>query len=95
MNKLWCINLPEDPFSQKLLPVPSMKIAKSTVKRLQQEALEEFPFYAGVIIAKSIYYKVWRGTPEDHAQFLSLEENKNWWDESTFLSTHIEGNPDE
>lgn len=81
--KLWSVNLPEEPDSVELLPVPSQKVGKQTVHRLKKEALQEFKI-VGQSIADSIYLKEWSGTAEEHAKFLA--ENKEWWREATFLS---------
>ncbi|HGX6724308.1 hypothetical protein [Acinetobacter baumannii] len=55
-EKLWAVNIPEEPDSELLHPVPSQKIGKQLVYRLKKEALQAFP-KVGHSIADSITFK--------------------------------------
>lgn len=79
---LWAVNIPEEPDSELLHPVPTQKIGKQLAYRLKKEALQVFPT-VGQCIADSITLERWNGTREDHAKY--LQENKNWWNDTTFL----------
>lgn len=78
----FAVNIPEEPDSELLHPVPSQKIGKQLVYRLKKEALQAFPT-VGQCIADSITFEEWQGSKEDHEKY--LQENKNWWLETTFL----------
>lgn len=83
MEKLWAVNIPEEPDSSPILyPVPTQKIGKQLVYRLKKEALQAFP-KVGQYIADSVTLEEWQGSKEDHAKY--LQENKNWWNDTTFL----------
>lgn len=86
MEKLWSVNIPEEPDSTLLHPVPSQKIGKQLVYRLKKEALKQFP-KAGQCIADSITLEIWDGTEEDHKKY--LQENKEWWNKTTFLDDEV------
>ncbi|HDX6066943.1 hypothetical protein [Acinetobacter baumannii] len=80
---LWCVNIPEEPESSPILhPVPTQKIGKQLVYRLKKEALQAFPT-VGQCIADAITFEEWQGSKEDHEKY--LQDNKNWWLETTFL----------
>ena len=82
-NKLWAVNIPEEPDSEDILyPVPSEQIGLITVKRLQAEAIIQFP-NVGESIANAVTLEEWNSTAEEHANYLA--NNTNWWDETTFL----------
>lgn len=81
-QKLWAVNIPEEPESELLLPIPTQKIGKQLVYRLKKEALQQFPT-VGQCIADAITLEEWSGTQEDHAKY--LQENKEWWHDTTFL----------
>ncbi|WP_334412848.1 hypothetical protein [Acinetobacter pittii] len=81
-TKLWAVNIPEEPDSELLHPVPSQKIGKQLVYRLKKEALQAFPT-VGQCIADAITFEEWQGSKEDHEKY--LQENKNWWLETNFL----------
>ena len=83
MEKLWAVNIPEEPDSAEMLyPVPSKEVGEKLVERLKNEALQVFP-KVGQCIADSITLEEWNGSPEEHAKYMI--ENQNWWDEETFL----------
>ncbi len=86
MEKLWCVNIPEEPDSILLHPVPSQKIGKQLVFRLKKEALKRFP-KVGQCIADSITLEIWEGSQEDHKRH--LQENKEWWNQTTFLDDEV------
>lgn len=80
---LWCVNIPEDPYSEEMLyPVPSNEIGGQIVSRLKNEALKAFP-KVGDVIADSITLEQWKETQAEHEKFLS--ENPSWWNTTTFL----------
>lgn len=81
-EKLWAVNIPEEPDSVLLHPVPTQKIGKQLVYRLKKEALQAFP-KVGQSIADAISLEEWQGSKEDHEKY--LQENSNWWLETTFL----------
>lgn len=81
-EKLWAVNIPEEPDSVLLHPVPTQKIGKQLVYRLKNEALQAFP-KVGQSIADAISLEEWQGSKEDHEKY--LQENSNWWLETTFL----------
>jgi hypothetical protein len=42
-NKLWAVNIPEEPDSEEILyPVPSKELGEQVVQRLRKEAIEAF-----------------------------------------------------
>ncbi|MCH2004082.1 MULTISPECIES: hypothetical protein [Acinetobacter] len=83
MDKLWAVNIPEEPDSAEMLyPVPSKEVGEKLVERLKNEAIQVFP-KVGQCIADSIILEEWNGSPEEHTKYLS--ENQNWWDEETFM----------
>ena len=65
IEKLWAVNIPEEPDSTLLHPVPSQKIGKQLVYRLKKEALQQFP-KVGQCIADAITLEIWDGVGEDH-----------------------------
>ncbi|HAV3458133.1 hypothetical protein [Acinetobacter baumannii] len=81
-EKLWAVNIPEEPDSVLLHPVPTQKNGKQLVYRLKKEALQAFP-KVGQSIADAISFEEWQGSKEDHEKY--LQENNNWWLETTFL----------
>lgn len=81
-QKLWAVNIPEEPESELLHPIPSKEMGEQLVNRLQSEALETFPT-VGQCIADAITLEEWNGTQEDHNKY--LQENKEWWHDTTFL----------
>lgn len=82
-EKLWAVNIPEEPDSAEMLyPVPSKEVGEKLVERLKNEALQVFP-KVGQCIADSITLEEWNGSSEEHTKYLS--ENQNWWDEETFM----------
>lgn len=89
MYELWAVNIPEEPDSVLLYPVPTQEIGEQLVSRLKEEALKQFP-KVGQYIADSIYLEVWIGSEEDHVKY--LKENKEWWLETTFLESINESN---
>jgi len=82
IEKLWAVNIPEEPDSELLHPVPSKEVGEQLVIRLKAEALQTFPT-VGQCIADSITLERWNGTQEEHAKY--LQENKSWWNDTTFL----------
>lgn len=81
-EKLWAVNIPPEPDSEIFYPVPSLEIAKSITERLKKEALEKFKIM-GDVIADSIYFEEWKGTEQEHADY--LKKMPNWWNHATFL----------
>lgn len=81
-QKLWAVNIPEEPDSELLHPVPSKEVGEQLVIRLKAEALQTF-LTVGKCIADAITLEEWNGTQEDHAKY--LQDNKNWWGYTTFL----------
>lgn len=82
IENLWAVNIPEEPDSELLHPVPTKKIGKQLVHRLKKEALQVFPT-VGQSIADAITLEEWNGSQEDHTKY--LQDNKNWWNDTTFL----------
>ena len=86
-NKLWAVNIPEEPDSEDILhPIPSKELGEQVVQRLRDEAIKSFEL-VGECIAEAITLEVWDGTAEEH--FKHLAENPNWWDETTFLDGEV------
>ena len=82
-NKLWAVNIPEEPDSEEILyPVPSKELGEQVVQRLHKEAIQAFEI-VGECIAEAITLEEWNRSAEDHQKY--LEDNPNWWDETTFL----------
>ncbi|MEX5443460.1 hypothetical protein WCE14_08835 [Acinetobacter schindleri] len=82
-TKLWAVNIPEEPDSEEILhPVPSKEVGEKLVNRLRDEARKNFK-YVGDVIAEAVTLEKWIGSAEGHKKY--LEENPNWWDETTFL----------
>lgn len=81
-EKLWAVNIPEEPGSELLHPIPSKEMGEQLVIRLKSEALQTFPT-VGQCIADSITLEEWNGSQEDHDKY--LQDNKNWWNDTTFL----------
>jgi hypothetical protein len=80
-EKLWAVNIPEEPDSELLHPIPTKEMGEQLVNRLKSEALQIFPT-VGQSIADAITLEEWNGTQEDHAKY--LQDNKNWWGYTTF-----------
>lgn len=86
-NKLWAVNIPEEPDSEEILyPIPSKELGEQVVNRLRQEAIQVFEKF-GECIAEAITLEEWYGTTEEHAKHLA--ENPNWWNETTFLDDKV------
>ncbi len=86
-NKLWAVNIPEEPDSEEILyPIPTKELGEQVVNRLHQEAIQAFDV-VGECIAEAITLEVWDDTTEKHAKYLA--ENPNWWDETTFLDGEV------
>lgn len=83
-EKLWAVNIPEEPDSSQILyPVPTKKIGKQLVYRLKKEALEVFKTCIGPAIADAVTLEEWNGSAEEHAKYLA--DNGNWWTDTTFI----------
>lgn len=82
VNKLWAVNIPPEPDSIQFYPVPSLEIAQELTERLKKEALAKFKI-TGDVIADSIYFEEWKGTEQEHADY--LKKMPNWWNHATFL----------
>lgn len=82
IENLWAVNIPEEPDSELLHPIPTKEMGEQLVNRLKSEALQTFPTF-GQCIADAITLEEWNGTQEDHAKY--LQDNKNWWGYTTFL----------
>ena len=86
-NKLWAVNIPEEPDSEEILyPIPSKELGEQVVNRLRQEAIQVFET-VGDCIAEAITLEEWNGTTDEHEKY--LEENPNWWDSTTFLDDEV------
>lgn len=81
-SKLWAVNIPPEPDSIQFYPVPSLEIAKELTERLKKEAKERFKIN-GDVIADSIYFQKWKGTAQEHADY--LKNHPDWWIHATFL----------
>ena len=85
--KLWAVNIPEEPDSAEILnPVPSKELGEQIVQRLRSEAIQAFKI-VGENIAEAVTLEEWNLSAEDHSKY--LEENPNWWDETTFLDDEV------
>ncbi|ATO20651.1 hypothetical protein BS636_13690 [Acinetobacter sp. LoGeW2-3] len=83
-NKLWAVNIPEEPDSEEILyPIPSKELGEQLVERLRQEAMQVFEGCIGECIAESITLEEWNGSEFEHMEYLI--SNLSWWDETTFL----------
>lgn len=82
-SKLWAVNIPPEPDSIQLYPVPSLEIAQELTERLKKEALAKFKI-TGDVIADSIYFEEWKGTEQEHADFIS--KHGDWYLHTTFLN---------
>ena len=49
---------------------------------MRKEAIQAFEF-VGDCIAEAITLEEWNRSADEHSKY--LEENPNWWDETTFL----------
>ena len=85
-EKLWSVNIPEEPDSTLLHPVPSQKIGNQLVERLKKEAVKRFS-KVGQCIADAITLEVWNSSKEDHEKY--LQENHDWWNKTTFLDDEV------
>lgn len=86
-NKLWAVNIPEEPDSEEILyPIPSKELGEQVVQRLRNEAIQAFET-VGECIAEAITLEEWNLSAEEHAAH--LEKNPNWWDETTFLDDEV------
>lgn len=81
-TKLWAVNIPPEPDSEIFYPVPSLEIAQELTERLKKEALARFKIN-GDVIADCIYFEEWKGTKQEHADY--LKKMPNWWNHATFL----------
>lgn len=81
-SKLWAVNIPPEPDSELFYPVPSFEIAQELTERLKKEVKERFKL-VGEWMSENIYFQEWKGTPQEHADY--LKNNPNWWDHTTFL----------
>lgn len=81
INRLWAVNIPEEPDSDELLHAATSKEhAQSIVSRLHNEIFETYPTF-GEPIADSIYVAEWQDSAEEHAESLATK----WWEHTTFL----------
>jgi len=80
--KLWAVNIPEEPDSAEILK----ELGEQIVQRLRSEAIQAFKI-AGESIAEAVTLEEWNLSAEDHSKY--LEENPNWWDETTFLDDEV------
>lgn len=81
INKLWAVNIPEEPESEELLfAAVSKEHAQSIVSRLHNELFEMYPTF-GEPIEDSIYVTEWQDSSEEHAESLATK----WWEHTTFL----------
>lgn len=88
-QKLWAVNIPEEPDSEEILyPVPSKELGEQVVQRLRKEAIEAFEI-VGECIAEAVTLEEWDLSPDKHSKYLG--ENPNWWDETTFLDGEVAG----
>ena len=86
-NKLWAVNIPEEPDSEEILyPVPSKELGEQVVQRLRKEAIEAFET-VGECIAEAVTLEEWDLSADEHSKY--LEENPNWWDETSFLDGEV------
>lgn len=83
-EELWAVGIPDEPDSEpNILAVPSKEFGEQIVKRLKDEALQKWP-RTGEAIAENVTLEVWKGTAEEHINFLT--ENFEWWIHTTFLT---------
>ncbi len=86
-QKLWAVNIPEEPDSGEILyPVPSKELGEKVVQRLRKEAIEAFET-VGKFIAEAVTLEKWNLSADEHSKY--LEEDPNWWDETTFLDDEV------
>lgn len=86
-QKLWAVNIPEEPDSGEILyPVPSKELGEKVVQRLRKEAIEAFEA-VGKCIAEAVTLEKWNLSADEHSKY--MEENPNWWDETTFLDDEV------
>lgn len=86
-QRLWAVNIPEEPDSEEILhPVPSKELGEKVVQRLRKEAIEAFGT-VGKRIAEAVTLEKWNLSASEHSKY--LEENPNWWDETTFLDDEV------
>ena len=82
-EKLWAVNIPPEPDSILFYPVPNLEIARELTERLKKEAKERFKIN-GDVIADCIYFDEWKGTEQEHADFIS--KHGEWYLHTTFLN---------
>lgn len=86
-TNLWAVNIPEEPDSEEILyPIPSKELGEQVVQRLRKEAIEAFET-VGECIAEAVTLEEWNLSADEHFKY--LEENHNWWDETTFLNDEV------